>query len=263
MSVKIHELDKESLWKLRKEIVLNSLFIHDYDNSFGFDPRDVCTFFDGFIEHVDTMEREENQVALPILDLLKKYDNPDALFDWYSSIEDWDWFRYTDNKKQKHDMEKQEKRRCIRCDAELEEVPKDQWHYPSFEDEGCHGSVMELRCPQCGAYHSVSDVEEEDRENYPAYNPELAETFVDADHGYAGHCPKCGNHVVWSGDFMRSEVWCDTEVLDENGKPIHDEYGCDPDDALVTYVMCPYCGASIEIVDAKQSELDEMRKAGK
>ena len=154
------------------------------------------------------------------------------------------------------------KKYCMSCDAELEEVPKDQWHYPFVEEDECEGSVMELRCPKCGTYYSVSGVDKDDRENYPAYNPELEKTFVDAHHGYDGLCPRCGNHIVWSGDFMRSEVWCDTEVLDENGKPVHDEWGCDPDDSLVSYVTCPYCGASVEIVEAKPSELEAMKKAG-
>ena len=49
---------KENLWKLRKEIKLGSLFITDYRNSFGIDPRKVCDFFDGFLEFVE----EEMQV---------------------------------------------------------------------------------------------------------------------------------------------------------------------------------------------------------
>ena len=43
---------RESLWALRKEIVLNSLFIADYRNSLNIDPQMLCCFFDGFLEEV-------------------------------------------------------------------------------------------------------------------------------------------------------------------------------------------------------------------
>ena len=157
-------------------------------------------------------------------------------------------------------MENQEKKYCMRCGAELNEVPKEDYIYPDIEEDGYSGSVMELKCPECGSYYAVSGPAEEEKENYPAYNKELEENFVDSHHGYDGLCPVCGNHIVWSGDFMRSEVWGDTETLDEEGNPIVDEYGCDVDDALASYVSCPYCGAYIEIVDAKPSELAELEK---
>ena len=101
---------------------------------------------------------------------------------------------------------------------------------------------------------------EEDKENYPYYNDELKDGFCDAHHGYDGFCPECGSHIIWSGDFMRSEVWGDVEQLDENGNPIVDEYGIDVDDSLVSYVSCPYCGAYIEIVEAKPSELKALQE---
>ena len=56
---------KESLWTLRREVVLNSLFIADYHNNRHIDPRVVCDFFDH----------------------LPKYDNPDTLWDYYCGIE--------------------------------------------------------------------------------------------------------------------------------------------------------------------------------
>lgn len=59
---------------------------------------------------------------------------------------------------------------------------------------------------------------------------------------------------------MRSEVWGDTETFDENGNKIVNEWGTDVDDALVSYVSCPYCGAYIEIVEAKPSELEALKK---
>ena len=159
-------------------------------------------------------------------------------------------------------METVEKRYCIRCGEELVEVPKEEYMYPDFDEDGYSGSILELKCPKCGAYHSVTPVAEEEKKNYPAYNEEVDKNFVDSGHGYPGYCPICGSHIVWSSDFMRSEVWGDTETFDENGNKIVDEWGCDVDDSLVSYVACPYCGAYIEVVDAKPSELKEKEANG-
>ena len=46
------ELTKQDLTKLRKEIVLNSLYVHDYQNSFGFADESVCSFFDGYVSYL-------------------------------------------------------------------------------------------------------------------------------------------------------------------------------------------------------------------
>ena len=80
---------KETLWKLRQEIVLNSLFIADYRNSLGIDPHEVCNFFDGFLEEVESQMEEEiagfNDEHF--FDHLPDYDNADRLWDYYSGIE--------------------------------------------------------------------------------------------------------------------------------------------------------------------------------
>ena len=156
-------------------------------------------------------------------------------------------------------MESNEKPTCMRCGAELVAVNKEDYIYPDIEEDGYSGSSSEWKCPECGTYYSVSRPDEESQMNYPKYNEELQEGFCDAHHGYDGFCPECGHHIIWSGDFMRSEVWGDTETFDEEGNKKVDEWGLDPDDALVSYVSCPYCGAYIEIVEAKPSELEQLK----
>lgn len=80
---------RESLWALRKEIVLNSLFIADYRNSLHIDPHMLCNFFDGFLEEVEMQMEEEipgfNDAKF--FDYLPAYDTPDRLWDYYSGIE--------------------------------------------------------------------------------------------------------------------------------------------------------------------------------
>ena len=46
-------MNSETLWALRKQIILNSLFISDYRNTFGIDPHVVCDFFDSYLSYLD------------------------------------------------------------------------------------------------------------------------------------------------------------------------------------------------------------------
>ena len=48
---------------------------------------------------------------------------------------------------------------------------------------------------------------------------------------------------------MRSEVVGDVD------ETVVDEYGLPVDDALVSNVYCPYCGASIDIIEPKPSDI--------
>lgn len=149
-------------------------------------------------------------------------------------------------------MIKEENPTCMRCGHELEAVKPEDYMYPNFDEDDFEGSVSEWRCPYCGAYHSVTAPDEESKKEYPAYNEDADDSLGNASHGYPGFCPECGSHIIWQSDFMRSEVWGDVDEddVDENGLP--------KDDSLVTYVLCPHCGAYIEIVDAKPSELKDL-----
>ena len=81
-NIDVNNLTKEQLWKLRQEIVLGSLYTHDYDNSFGIDPSAVYNFFDSFIEdsQVDDYGRPNNRKT-------EEYDNAEDLYNYYRSCE--------------------------------------------------------------------------------------------------------------------------------------------------------------------------------
>lgn len=65
---------KNNLKKLRKEIILNSLFLADYENSFNVSPEDCCDFFDGFLNYYDDLE-------------IDQVDNIENLLNYYLIIE--------------------------------------------------------------------------------------------------------------------------------------------------------------------------------
>ena len=75
-------LTREELRDLRKEIVLNSLYTSDYENTHHILPRDAQNFFDGYVEYLYELA-EENGEEPDIHDLCIKYDNADNLENWY------------------------------------------------------------------------------------------------------------------------------------------------------------------------------------
>ena len=82
------ELTKENLWKLRKEIVLNSLYLSDYENSFGVDEEDLFYFFEGYLEDLGYLMEEniENYFDEMFFGYLGEYDTEDNLYNYYLDI---------------------------------------------------------------------------------------------------------------------------------------------------------------------------------
>lgn len=58
-------LTQEQLWKLRRQIVLGSLYYSDYINTFGIDRHLVCDFFDSFLSYVAELMQEDPLIYEP------------------------------------------------------------------------------------------------------------------------------------------------------------------------------------------------------
>lgn len=91
-------MKKEDLAKLRKEIVLNSLYTEDYENSFEIEPKKVQDFMDGYMEELNEIlfdkkgkdfvnSLSSNEYYNEIFAL----DNIDNLYNYYESIENVDF----------------------------------------------------------------------------------------------------------------------------------------------------------------------------
>jgi hypothetical protein len=95
---------KEDLQALRKEICLNSLFVSDYENSFGISAKSVCDFFDSYMDFIwDIAHNEDNFiVGYPnygdhtYSEFFEKYDTIDNLWEWYNCYESFEWVEYDD-----------------------------------------------------------------------------------------------------------------------------------------------------------------------
>lgn len=97
-------LTREELCDLRNEIVLNSLYTSDYENTHHILPRDVQDFFDGYVEYLYELAEEDGE-ELDITDLCAKYDNPDNLENWYNCFEDNPLLNYVEKMRSSFERE--------------------------------------------------------------------------------------------------------------------------------------------------------------
>lgn len=81
-------MTKKDLQILRNEIVLNSLFISDYENSFGLDPWEVNAFFDGYLDYLEDLMLENDCSDENYFDNLEKYDTLENLWNYYNELEE-------------------------------------------------------------------------------------------------------------------------------------------------------------------------------
>ena len=85
------ELTSAELLQLRKEIILNSILIYDYTNSFGFNPWDICSFFDGYVSYLEELAEED---GFESVDFLEEYDTEENLYSWFLCFDDLSWVRF-------------------------------------------------------------------------------------------------------------------------------------------------------------------------
>lgn len=78
---------------------MNSLFTRDYENTFGFAPKSMQDFFDGYVEYLDELAKEDGGSW-------DEYDNEGNLFDYYWNCDDYSWVEYdpawTDEEEQEY-----------------------------------------------------------------------------------------------------------------------------------------------------------------
>jgi len=84
----LEDLSTDQLWELRKEIVLNSIFVADYRNSFGISPHSACDLFDGYVEFLNSLAEDSGVPDWTTL------DSPEHLQEWLLCFDDLSWVQY-------------------------------------------------------------------------------------------------------------------------------------------------------------------------
>ena len=81
--MRVNDLNTSQILDLRKEIVLNSLFLKDYENSFGIDAEECFTFFDGYCDYLFEIASEEGLRVNNFFEVIETYDNKENLLRWF------------------------------------------------------------------------------------------------------------------------------------------------------------------------------------
>ena len=81
-------LTHEVILDLRKQIVLNSIYLCDYENDYNFDPKEVIAFFDGYLDYIGEIMEEDGISDEEFWERLPDYDNEKYLLGWYDCFDE-------------------------------------------------------------------------------------------------------------------------------------------------------------------------------
>jgi hypothetical protein len=90
---KFEDLTVDELWMLREEIVLNSIYFHDYENSFGYNRRDICYFMGGYLEFLEELMKDYGIAEEDYDTCLDEFDTKENLYRWFLCYDDLSWVR--------------------------------------------------------------------------------------------------------------------------------------------------------------------------
>ena len=79
-------MNKKTLWQLRNEIILNSLYVADYQTSFGYTAESVCNFFEGYMDYLVELATEQYGHGRSLEEIFT-FDNAENLDAWYGCFE--------------------------------------------------------------------------------------------------------------------------------------------------------------------------------
>ena len=78
------KITKTSLWELRHEILLNSLYTSDFENTFGYTANSVQDFFDGYMSYLEELMDGDGVDDSDLFDVLSTYDNEENLWEYWN-----------------------------------------------------------------------------------------------------------------------------------------------------------------------------------
>lgn len=91
---RFENLTSAELWAIRNKVVVNSVFLADYENQYGISEVSLCNFFDGYYNFIWELAEEEHGKNLNHNFVFDEYDTEENLYNWYNCYEEFDWVVY-------------------------------------------------------------------------------------------------------------------------------------------------------------------------
>ena len=85
--IRLSQLSRTRLKRLREDIVLCSLCESDYKNRYDIDPKQVLMFFEGYVDYIENgLMKADGIPDSKFFDALDKYDTIDNLYNWHGIV---------------------------------------------------------------------------------------------------------------------------------------------------------------------------------
>ena len=83
--MKIEKIGPIQLRRLREDVDINSLYLIDYENRYGVDPKEAYDFFMGYLDYLEELMREDFPVYKDKMfwNAFPHYDTKKNLWDWW------------------------------------------------------------------------------------------------------------------------------------------------------------------------------------
>ena len=91
---RFENLTSAELWALRLKVVVNSVYLADYENQYGISEVSLCNFFDGYYDFIWELAEEDHCTNIDHKFVIDNYDTEENLYNWYNCHEDFDWIVY-------------------------------------------------------------------------------------------------------------------------------------------------------------------------
>ena len=91
---RFEDLTSAELWAIRSKVVVNSVYLADYENQYGISEVSLCNFFDGYYDYMWELaiEKYGRNVAEEIV--RNEFDTEDNLYVWFCCYDNFDWIVY-------------------------------------------------------------------------------------------------------------------------------------------------------------------------
>lgn len=91
---RFENLTSAELWAIRSKVVVNSVYLADYENQYGISEVSLCNFFDGYYDYMWELAELEYGKDVKETKVFEEFDTEDTLYGWFNCHEDFDWIVY-------------------------------------------------------------------------------------------------------------------------------------------------------------------------
>ena len=91
---RFENLTSAELWAIRSKVVVNSVYLADYENQYGISEVSLCNFFDGYYNYMWELAIEKYGKNVADKVVFNEFDTENTLYSWFNCYDDFDWIVY-------------------------------------------------------------------------------------------------------------------------------------------------------------------------